>query len=198
MWPLLQRDGVGPQYVALLLLWNRLIGYSPFHSSSKLLRYASLVSVSDILRVLLPSHRRPLQAIYAAYILLHVAEANVPPPARLPDIYPVLNVLISTPVFAFAWLWSIKRGIEVGWALGGLGSFSTSHSKAKPAGEPATLTAEANGVAEGTSTATLLSAKRQSHDFRTRSIGYSDSRRSSLRSALPIPSSVSMDGAPRE
>lgn len=33
----------------------------------------------------------------------------------------MLNVLISTPVFVVAWLWSIKCGIEVGWALGGLG-----------------------------------------------------------------------------
>jgi alpha-1,3-glucosyltransferase len=30
----------------------------------------------------------------------------------------VLNVLISTPVFVLAWLWSIKCGVEVGWALG--------------------------------------------------------------------------------
>jgi hypothetical protein len=30
MWPLLKRDGLGVQYVALLLLWNRMMGYSPF------------------------------------------------------------------------------------------------------------------------------------------------------------------------
>lgn len=30
----------------------------------------------------------------------------------------MLNVLISTPVFVLAWLWSIKCGVEVGWALG--------------------------------------------------------------------------------
>ena len=29
MWPLLKRDGLGVQYIALLLLWNRLIGYNP-------------------------------------------------------------------------------------------------------------------------------------------------------------------------
>ena len=51
------------------------------------------------------------------------------PPTQYPDIYPVLNVLISTSVFGFAWLWSIKCGVEVGWAMGGLGSGSTSMTK---------------------------------------------------------------------
>lgn len=30
MWPLLQRDGLGLQYVVLPLMWNYLIGYNPF------------------------------------------------------------------------------------------------------------------------------------------------------------------------
>lgn len=46
------------------------------------------------------------------------------PPARYPDLFPVLNVLISTPVFGLIWLWSIKCGVEVGWALGGWSSGS--------------------------------------------------------------------------
>jgi len=53
----------------------------------------------------------------------------VKPPTQYPDIYPMLNVLISTPVFGFAWLWSIKCGVEVGWAMSGLGSSSTSTTK---------------------------------------------------------------------
>ena len=32
MWPLLQKDGLATQYIALTLLWNRLIGHSPFIS----------------------------------------------------------------------------------------------------------------------------------------------------------------------
>lgn len=48
---------------------------------------------------------------------LHVAEAMFKPPARYPDLFPVLNVLICAPTFVCVWLWSIKRGIEVGWAL---------------------------------------------------------------------------------
>lgn len=48
-------------------------------------------------------------------IAVHVAELLFAPPRRLPDIYPVLNVLVCTPIFAVTWLWSIKRSIEVAW-----------------------------------------------------------------------------------
>ena len=34
MWPLLKKDGLGVQYVAILLLWCRLIGYNPFRVQS--------------------------------------------------------------------------------------------------------------------------------------------------------------------
>ena len=53
-------------------------------------------------------------------ILLHVFEMVVTPPARYPDLFPVLNILVSTPVFGLMWLWSIKRGIQVSWAIAGL------------------------------------------------------------------------------
>ncbi|OBZ71341.1 Dolichyl pyrophosphate Man9GlcNAc2 alpha-1,3-glucosyltransferase [Grifola frondosa] len=103
MWPLLKRDGLGVQYFASVL-WNRLIGYNPFTSKpTTLLRWLSL-------------------AIYSACAALHLLELLVAPPARFPDLFPVLNVLVSTPVFVLTWLWSIKRGVEVGWALGGLGT----------------------------------------------------------------------------
>lgn len=57
-----------------------------------------------------------------AAAVLHVLEMLITPPSRYPDLFPVLNVLISTPVFVLVWLWSIKCTVEVGWALGGLGS----------------------------------------------------------------------------
>lgn len=44
MWPLLKRDGMGVQYVALTLLWNRLVGYNPFRvRPESFLQYISLV-----------------------------------------------------------------------------------------------------------------------------------------------------------
>ena len=56
-----------------------------------------------------------------AAAILHILEFVVHPPSRYPDLFPVLNVLVCTPVFVLVLLWSIKSGIEVGWALGGLG-----------------------------------------------------------------------------
>lgn len=38
--------------------------------------------------------------------------------ARYPDLFPVLNVLLNAPVLGLIWLWSLKRQLEVGWALG--------------------------------------------------------------------------------
>ncbi|KAF7299547.1 Glycosyltransferase family 57 protein [Mycena chlorophos] len=91
MWPLLKRDGLGVQYVALLVLWNRLLGYNPLRLPA--LSFIQILSVALL----------------------------VPAPARYPDIFPVLNVLISTPVFGLVWIWSIKCGVEASWALDSLG-----------------------------------------------------------------------------
>ncbi|KAG0691472.1 hypothetical protein DFH29DRAFT_125933 [Suillus ampliporus] len=63
MWPLLKKDGLGVQYVAILLRWNRLIWHNPFK-----LRCRSFVGlVSSV-----------------AIILLHLLELTVTPPARYP------------------------------------------------------------------------------------------------------------------
>ncbi|KAG0696080.1 glycosyltransferase family 57 protein [Suillus ampliporus] len=102
MWPLLKKDGLGVQYVAMLLLWNRLIGHNPFK-----LQYRSFVGLVS-------------SVVHSAIILLHLLELTVTPPARYPDLFPVLNVLVSTPVFGLIWLWSIKRSVEVSWAMTGL------------------------------------------------------------------------------
>lgn len=110
MWPLLKRDGLGLQYIAILMLWNRLIGYDPFSQRRK-----SLIHLFSL-------------GVYAAAIALHVLELVVTPPRRYPDLFPVLNVLVSTPVLVLAWLWSIKSGMEVAWTVGGVGPVS-----AKPA-----------------------------------------------------------------
>lgn len=67
--------------------------------------------------------------MYTAAVGLHIMELIIPPPSRYPDLYPVLNVLVCTPVFVLTWLWSIKSGIEVGWALGGLGSGSATERR---------------------------------------------------------------------
>jgi alpha-1,3-glucosyltransferase len=119
MWPLLSRNGLGVQYIALILLWNRLLGYNPLRLPSK--SFVQLLSF----------------AVYTAALGLHAAELLISPPARYPDLFPVLNVLISTPVFVLVWLWSIKSGIEVSWALGGLGSVAPRSRRASITGDGA-------------------------------------------------------------
>jgi alpha-1,3-glucosyltransferase len=102
MWPLLKKDGLGLQYLAMLLLWNRLIGHNPIK-----LHYGYFVGLVS-------------SVVHIAIILLHLLELTITPPARYPDLFPVLNVLICTPVFGLIWLWSIKRSVEVSWAISGL------------------------------------------------------------------------------
>ncbi|TDL22242.1 hypothetical protein BD410DRAFT_272741 [Rickenella mellea] len=114
MWPLLKKDGLGLQYVALTVLWNWIIGANP-------LRFRGSYSFIGLLSA----------AVYTAIATLHLLELVLSPPARYPDLFPVLNVLVSTPVFVLTWLWSIKRGIEVSWALGGVGL------RTKQKGDPA-------------------------------------------------------------
>lgn len=46
MWPLLKRDGLGVQYVALVLLWNYVIGHNPLRQSA--LKYLTSVRCSSI------------------------------------------------------------------------------------------------------------------------------------------------------
>jgi alpha-1,3-glucosyltransferase len=46
MWPLLKRDGLGTQYAATLILWNRLMGYNPFaRRPTSFIQFLSLVSL---------------------------------------------------------------------------------------------------------------------------------------------------------
>ncbi|KZV90277.1 glucosyltransferase [Exidia glandulosa HHB12029] len=101
MWPLLQRDGQGTQYIALLGLWNYLIGYNPLRVQDSFVRLLSVAS-------------------YTAIAVLHALEWLVTPPARYPDLFPVLNVLLSAGVFALAWGWGTLRLLQVSWALGAL------------------------------------------------------------------------------
>jgi len=53
-------------------------------------------------------------------VALHLLKLLVATPARYPDLFPVLNVLVSIPMVVLIWLWSIKRSVEVNWAMSGL------------------------------------------------------------------------------
>ncbi|KAI5117927.1 hypothetical protein M0805_002006 [Coniferiporia weirii] len=103
MWPLLKKDGLGIPYLALTFFWNYIIGYNPFGKPTPkhVLRYISI-------------------SVYTLMFLIHIAELFISPPRRYPDLFPVLNVLVSTPIFFVTWLWSIKRSAEVTWGIAGV------------------------------------------------------------------------------
>lgn len=86
-------------------------------------------------------------------------EFVIQPPARYPDLFPVLNVLVSTPVFGLVWLWSIKSGIEVGWAISGLGGGNTVPAyagKNPQSAASSSVTNLANPIAKKTSHSHLI------------------------------------------
>ncbi|KAJ3864801.1 glycosyltransferase family 57 protein [Lentinula novae-zelandiae] len=119
MWPLLKKDGLALSYFSLTLLWNRLIGHDPIKLIYTAFPFNSYVHLFSA-------------GVYAAVISLHLLELIVAPPARYPDLFPVLNVLISTPVFVCLWLWSIKCCVQVSWAITGplaFGEAENEHSK---------------------------------------------------------------------
>ncbi|KAE8210846.1 hypothetical protein CF327_g5335 [Tilletia walkeri] len=117
LWPLLKRDGVSLQYTATLIFWNWVIGHRPF--SELLAGRQTFVGWFGGL-------------VHVAMVGLHVLEVGLPyaiSPStlervmtRYPDLYPVLNVVLCTPVFGLIWLWSLKRQLEIGFAVG-LGGF---------------------------------------------------------------------------
>lgn len=48
MWPLLQKDGQGLQYLAVTFLWNYLIGYNPLRIPKSFVKTLGLVSYSSL------------------------------------------------------------------------------------------------------------------------------------------------------
>jgi alpha-1,3-glucosyltransferase len=123
-----------------------------------------------------------IKGVYTACAVLHALEFIVLPPRRYPDLFPVLNVLISTPVFVLVWLWSIKCSIEIGWALRGLpGSSSYPVKPTTDSDRPLTR--------EWTSgTVDQPDGVRREMGARAMSLGYSQRRRGPFR-----PLSVSSD-----
>lgn len=101
MFPLLKKDGLIVQYVALTLLWNFLIGYNPFKLRSN--SFVKLLSLTA----------------YSTILILHTLEFLTTPPPHLPDLFPVLNLTVSAGVFGLAWLWGGKRLAQESWAIGG-------------------------------------------------------------------------------
>ena len=102
MYPLLKRDGLSIPTIALTLFWNFALGYNPFALASSFVKYLSTTS-------------------YVAVLLLLLLDTLTLPPAHLPDLFVVLNLVLSCGVFGLGWLWSLTRLVEEAWGLVGLG-----------------------------------------------------------------------------
>jgi hypothetical protein len=58
----------------------------------------------------------------------------------------VLNVLLCAPIFGCVWLWSMKRGFEVLWTIGAVGSESGPETKNSAAKSQAALASGGSGA----------------------------------------------------
>ncbi|KAJ3314219.1 Glucosyltransferase-like protein [Boothiomyces sp. JEL0838] len=83
LFPLLKKDQLVLAYIALLILWNALT--LPAWNNSGKLKYLLFLS-------------------YIPIAALHCLEYSTFPPAHLPDLFVVLNVLYSTTMFGFMFL----------------------------------------------------------------------------------------------
>ncbi|KAG0328472.1 Glucosyltransferase-like protein [Dissophora globulifera] len=85
MYPLLRQEALAMPYFVLLGLWIWLTS-GTFKNASKLLEFSAAVNL-------------------LVMSTIHLAEMLVPPPARYPDLYPVLNTLWGAGGFVLYWLY---------------------------------------------------------------------------------------------
>lgn len=88
--------------IALVLFWNFAIGYNPLSLAPSVVKYLSI-------------------AAYFGAIVITFLESFSTPPSHLPDLFVVLNVVMSCGLFGLGWLWSLTRLMEESWGLVGLG-----------------------------------------------------------------------------
>lgn len=136
LWPLLKKDGLALQHFVVTFLWNYLAGsftggaylrvptsFLELVSSVRLLYLRATLAISSNGPLTTappsppPTTTFPDQLTYPTIFLLYLAEFLLPPPSSKPDLYPVLNTLVSFLVFAVAWLAALRRQLETGWTL---------------------------------------------------------------------------------
>eukprot|EP00826_Nyctotherus_ovalis_P021447 TRINITY_DN16920_c0_g1_i1.p1 TRINITY_DN16920_c0_g1~~TRINITY_DN16920_c0_g1_i1.p1 ORF type:complete len:181 (-),score=35.67 TRINITY_DN16920_c0_g1_i1:138-680(-) len=105
---LLRRDECTAPYFAILILYS-LVGYdyeSSYVESLKNVNEVEVLWVDKIIGLVKRSHKYLKMLTLGVIGVFHVVEWNVKPPAKLPDIFLVLNVNISFLVFFSAWIYS--------------------------------------------------------------------------------------------
>ncbi|TPX58459.1 hypothetical protein PhCBS80983_g03146 [Powellomyces hirtus] len=80
LFPLLRRDVLVLPYVVLTVLWMAVSAFTWSRVAAPVKLFAMIT--------------------YSTMLALHILEATVPPPANLPDIYVMANVLLSTGLFS--------------------------------------------------------------------------------------------------
>ena len=98
LFPLLRKDELRVPYFVLGFLWTYLLGLPPTSFSL----YARSRSPKEDLSWLIKFIHL---GSYAAMLIWHVLEAFCPPPARKPDLWVVINVLIGAAGFMICYLW---------------------------------------------------------------------------------------------
>ncbi|KAL7750715.1 Glucosyltransferase-like protein [Sorochytrium milnesiophthora] len=86
MYPLLKKDGLALQYFCLLALWNAMLVIHAKQSTRAEYYMRFLEKCS-----------------YMVAGAIHLSDWLITPPARLPDLWVVLNVLLSCAVFSLGW-----------------------------------------------------------------------------------------------
>lgn len=120
------------------------------------------------------------QLIYTVIAFLHLFEAISTPPAHLPDLFAVLNLLLCGGVFGLVWLWSMKRLMEEGWNLIG---FSDKQLWTPPLPTPSSepFFSKATGVQGVPQARQHLTALSEGREMRSRSAGSATSNTSRSR-----------------
>ena len=103
MYPLLKRDGLALPTLAMTLFWNFALGCNPFALVPSFVKYFTITCYCTISVVLF-------------------LDSLATPPTHLPDLFIVLNVILSCGIFGVGWLWSLSRLLEEAWGLVGLGN----------------------------------------------------------------------------
>ncbi|CAO3654834.1 unnamed protein product [Mucor hiemalis] len=93
MFPLLKREDLVLPYYITSFMWNWLVGgynlKTPFYT------------------------KLSTWGIHLVFVLWHIAEAYVEPPSNLPDLYTVINVLISCGLFSMLFVYYVYRQFTV-------------------------------------------------------------------------------------
>ncbi|CAO3675849.1 unnamed protein product [Rhizopus stolonifer] len=90
MFPLLKRENLVQTYFITLILWNWLAGSFNSNHTNLLETFSTMIT-------------------WSLFILWHITEAFFEPPSSLPDLFTVINVLLSCGLFSLLFAYYIYR-----------------------------------------------------------------------------------------